>query len=132
MNVVLDTSAAIAVVLNEPHKLALVNRTMDAELLAPISLPIEIGNAFSAMLKRGRLSLNQANLAYVMFLKIPVQLREIDMVGSLKLAKTLGIYAYDAYMLDCAIRHRCELLTLDEGLKKAAARANVTVLEVTL
>lgn len=29
-------------------------------------------------------------------------------------------YAYDAYFLDCAIRHKSPLLTLDKKLKTAA------------
>ncbi len=130
MDVVLDTSAAVAVILNEPRKKVLVQRTEDAELLAPMSLPIEIGNAFSALFKRGRLSLEQANRAFAMYRRIPVQLVDIDMETSLDLANALGIYAYDAYMLDCAQRHRAALLTLDAGLKSAAARADVRVLEV--
>lgn len=59
-----------------------------------------------------------------------VQLIDIDMAASLALADALGIYAYDAYMLDCAQRHRAALLTLDAGLKVAATRADVRVLEV--
>jgi predicted nucleic acid-binding protein len=130
MDVVLDTSAAVAVVLNERSKGALVARTEEAELIAPTSLPIEIGNAFSAMFKRGRLSLEQALRAFAHYRRIPVQLVDIDMDASLGLADALGIYAYDAYMLDCAQRHRAVLLTLDAGLRLAASRADVRVLEV--
>ena len=122
---------AVAVILNEPSRKVLVERTEDADLLAPISLPIEVGNAFSAMFKRGRLSLEQANLAFAMYRRIPVQLVDIDMETSLELASSLDIYAYDAYMLDCAQRHRAALLTLDAGLRAAAETADVRVLEVT-
>lgn len=131
MEVVLDTSAAVAVVLNERSKGALVSRTEEAELIAPLSLPIEIGNAFSAMFKRGRLSLEQAQRAFDQYRRIPVQLVDIDMEAALGLAAELGTYAYDGYMLDCAQRHRAALLTLDAGLKVAANHADVRVLEVT-
>ena len=130
MDVILDTSVAIAVVLNEPRKQALIKRTDEAELLAPMSLPIEIGNAFSAMFKRGRISLDQANQAFAAFRRIPVRLADIDMKASLDLSHSLGIYAYDAYMLECAQRHRAAILTLDPGLKAAAERVEVRVLEV--
>lgn len=131
MDIVLDTSAAIAVLLNEPSKPALIKRTEDAELLAPISLPIEIGNAFSAMFKRGRLTPEQAELAFTAYRQIPVQLVDVDMEASLDLASSLNIYAYDAYMLECAQRYRASLLTLDAGLRAAAERIDVMTLEVS-
>ena len=131
MDLVLDTSAAIAVLLNEPSKPALIKRTKGAELLAPISLPIEIGNAFSAMFKRGRLSLKQAEHAFVAYRQIPVQLVDVDVEASLALASELGIYAYDAYMLESAQRYRAALLTMDVGLRAAAVRIGVKTLEVS-
>lgn len=131
MDIVLDTSAAIAVLLNEPSKPALIKRTEDAELLAPVSLPIEIGNAFSAMFKRNRLTLEQAERAFSMYRQIPVQLVDVDMDASLDLANELNIYAYDAYMLECAQRYRASLLTLDAGLRAAAERVDVKTLEVS-
>ena len=131
MDVVLDTSAAIAVLLNEPSKPALIKRTDDAELMAPISLPIEIGNAFSAMFRRGRLTLEQAERAFAAYRKIPVQLVGVNMEASLNLASELGIYAYDAYMLECAQRYRASLMTLDAALRAAAERIDVRILEVS-
>ncbi len=82
------------------------------------------------MFKRGRLSLDQAEVALEAFQRIPIQLVEIDLEASLALAYDLDIYAYDAYMLDCAKRHRSPLLTLDEGLRNAATKAEIKVLEV--
>ncbi|EFK09913.1 toxin-antitoxin system, toxin component, PIN family [delta proteobacterium NaphS2] len=40
------------------------------------------------------------------------------------------MYAYDAYFLDCAIRHKAPLLTLDKKLKAAANTLNIDTLEV--
>lgn len=131
MDIVLDTSAAIAVRLNEPSKWALIKRTEDAELLAPVSLPIEIGNAFSAMFRRRRLTTDQAERAFAAYRYIPVQLVDVDMEASLDLASELNIYAYDAYMLECAQRHRAPLLTLDARLRAAAERVDITTLEVS-
>lgn len=131
MDVVLDTSAAIAVLLNEPSKPALIKRTDDAELMAPISLPIEIGNAFSAMFRRDRLTLEEAGRAFAAYRRIPVQLVDINMEASLILASELGIYAYDAYMLECAQRYRASLLTLNAALRAAAERIDVRILEVS-
>jgi len=40
------------------------------------------------------------------------------------------MYAYDAYFLDCAIRHKAPLLTLDRKLKTAAQNLNIETMEV--
>lgn len=41
-----------------------------------------------------------------------------------------GIYAYDAYFLDCAVRYRAPLLTLDRPLKRAAEGLGVKLLNL--
>jgi predicted nucleic acid-binding protein len=38
--------------------------------------------------------------------------------------------SYDAYFLDCAIRRKAPLLTLDRSLKMAAQTMNIKTLEV--
>ena len=50
--VVVDASVLIAVASNEPIKADLVQLTQNVDLIAPSSVHWEIGNAFSAMLKR--------------------------------------------------------------------------------
>lgn len=128
--VVIDASAVIAVITNETHKPALIRLTEGADLLSPSSLPIEVGNAFSAMFKRGRISLQQAQAAVEAYQRIAVRLTEIDLARALELSHQLGIYAYDAYLIACSLKHRAALLTLDRGLREAARRAKVEVLEV--
>lgn len=59
MELVIDTSVIIAVLVNEPSKKKLIELTVGADLLAPESVHFEIGNAFSAMLKRNRIALPQ-------------------------------------------------------------------------
>ncbi|MDO8672274.1 MAG: type II toxin-antitoxin system VapC family toxin [Dehalococcoidia bacterium] len=41
-----------------------------------------------------------------------------------------NIYAYDAYFITCARSQNCPLITLDNGLRAAAQKAGVIVLEV--
>lgn len=60
MKLVVDTSVILAVLLNEPHRQKILDITKGAELYAPASLHWEIGNAFSAMFKQNRLTLDQA------------------------------------------------------------------------
>jgi predicted nucleic acid-binding protein len=40
------------------------------------------------------------------------------MVNALSIAGKTNTYAYDAYLLDCALRHSAPLLTLDRPLKR--------------
>lgn len=130
MDIVIDTSVIVAVIANEPVKSALIAVTTGANLLAPASVPWEIGNAFSAMRKRQRVTLAQVQKAVAAYHKISIRLVEIELSEALVLADQLGIYAYDAYVLRCALRMRCPLLTLDQGLLAAAKRAQVKVLEM--
>jgi hypothetical protein len=62
MEIVVDTTVVIAVIANESQKARLIEMTRDAELVAPASLPWEIGNAFSAMFKQKRITKEQAIL----------------------------------------------------------------------
>lgn len=125
-----DTSAIVAVVTGEGTRPWLIERTRGAELLAPASVPWEIGNAFSAMLRRRRADLRELRVALLAFRAIPLRLVEVDLGLSLTLCAEHGLYAYDAYVLACARAQRCALLTLDGGLMAAARRAQVTVVEL--
>jgi predicted nucleic acid-binding protein len=128
--VVIDASAVIAVITQEEHRSALIRLTAGAELLSASSLPVELGNAFSAMFKRDRISLREAKAAVVAYQRIPIRLTAIDLRQALDLSHDLGIYAYDAYLIACGLQNRAALLTLDGGLRDAARRAGVEVLEV--
>lgn len=129
-NFVIDTSAVIAVITEEVHKAELVKLTTGADLIAPSTLPAEIGNAFSAMFKQKRIELKQALAAIRAFQAIPIRLADIDLRAALELAHQVGVYAYDAYMIACALDHRCPLISLDGGLMDAARRAGARTVEV--
>jgi predicted nucleic acid-binding protein len=131
MNLVVDTSAIISVIADEPEKAVIITRTQGADLFAPASLHWEIGNAFSAMLKRRRITLEQAKAAVEIYRRIPLNFMEVDLIQAVELASQFNIYAYDAYMIACAINQNCPLLSLDSGLIYAAKAAGVDVLEVS-
>ena len=130
MNLVIDTSALIAVIANEPEKPALVEHTTGAVLLAPHSVHWEVGNAFSAMLERKRVTPQQIQRALAVYRAIPLRFVEVELDVALTLAAELEIYAYDAYLIAAAQRQRCPLLALDGGLVHAARTAGVSILEV--
>ena len=130
MDIVVDTSILIAVITNEATRAQRIARTEGAVLYAPASVPYEVGNALSAMLKRKRATLDQVWQAVTGYKQIPIRLLEVDLTQSLALSNQLDIYAYDAYLIACALNQQCPLLTLDSGLRYAARRAGADVLEL--
>ena len=130
MDIVIDTSALIAVIVGEPERNRIVELAAGNTLIGPGSIPWEVGNAFSAMLKKDRLTLNDAHKALTIFEGIPIRYTKPDFAHALTIAHQTGMYAYDAYFLDCAVRHNTPLMTLDRKLMTAAKNLNVAILEV--
>lgn len=130
MEIVVDTSTIIAVIANEPEKPSLIAKTQGYDLVAPRSLYWEIGNAFSAMIKRGRISLEQATAAIEIYKQIPINMADVDLEQALEIVDRHKVYAYDAYMIACALDRGCPLLTLDGGLAYVAKAAGMEVWEV--
>jgi predicted nucleic acid-binding protein len=127
MAVIIDTSAIIAVLLSEPERATLVEVTRGAELAAPASVHWEVGNALSAGLKRRRLTLAEGQRALTAYEAIPIRFVEVDLALSLELAADHGLYAYDAYLLTCALQQRAPLLTLDAGLTRTAITLGINL-----
>ena len=130
MQIVVDASALLAVLLDEAHRDEVVAVTAGATLCAPASLPWEMGNALSAGLKRRRFSLDLAQAGVAAFEKIPIRLVPVDLAAALELAHRHRLYAYDAYLLATCLALRAPLLTLDQRLQKAAVATRIPVLEV--
>ena len=130
MEIIVDASVLIAVVTNESDKERLVEMTKEAELIAPLSVHWEVGNAFSSLLKRQRITLEQATQAIESYLEIPLRFVDAELVNSLQLASEMDIYAYDAYLLRCAEKYRFPLISLDKRLVQAAKAKGTPVLEV--
>lgn len=129
MVITIDTSALLAVLLNEPHKPAIIEVTKGHQLQAPSSLDAEIGNALSALFKRSRLSPDQARQVLSQFYTIPIRRSKLRLSEAAELAFQYNIYAYDAYVLDCAIQYRTPLLSLDHQMKTIAKKINISILE---
>ena len=130
MLITIDTSALIAVVAHEAGRDRALELTAGQSLVAPSSIHWEMGNAFSAMIKRGRATLGEATTCLEAYAEIPIKLVEVDLIQALALVERHRIYAYDAYLLACAMQFNSPLLTLDEPLKKVAETLGIKVLEV--
>lgn len=132
MDITTDTSVVIAVILNAPEKKAIINATTGHTLVGPGSIQWEVTNAFSAMFKRGRISLRTAQEALQIFNVIPIRYLDVDFPHSLQLAYDNNIYAYDAYFLDCALRNTTPLLSLDSQMINRAKTMGIDILEITI
>ena len=131
MYITIDTSALIAVIGNEASKKNIVERTAGCSLYAPSSVHWEIGNAFSAMFKRNRTTIDLAIMALAEYREIPINFIDVALDRAVKISNALNIYAYDAYVIQCAQQTSTPLLTLDRGLASAAKQMGIQVLEVT-
>ncbi len=129
MNITIDTSALISVITDEPKKAKIIELTIGANLISPNSVQWEIGNAFSAMLKRNRITLSQAQSCITLYQQIPIKFMDVDLHKTIELVEQLKIYAYDAYLIQCALQTQTPLLTLDAGLCHAAKSIGITILE---
>ena len=78
--------------------------TRGAALVAPASVHWEVGNAL-----------------------IDVALKQ-----AVELSARLNVYAYDAYVIACAVNQRAPILTLDRGLIERARDLTLDVLEVNV
>jgi predicted nucleic acid-binding protein len=130
MDIVVDTSALLAVIVGEPERERIIAHTAGHVLIGPEAIPWEVGNAFSAMMKQHRLSLDETHKGLVVFQSIPIRYVKVDLANALTMASQEGMYAYDAYFLDCAARHAAPLLTLDRGLMRAARNVGIHILEI--
>ena len=130
MNLVIDTSILVAVLVSEPEREKLIELTADADLLAPGSVHWEIGNALAAMMKRKRLELDQVATVLKAYEQIPIRFRDVDLQSAMEIASDHNLYTSDAYTIACAREHRCAMMTLDRNLAQEAKRAHVSVVEV--
>jgi len=130
MDIVIDASAILAVIIGEPERDRIVERTKGHNLVGPGSIPWEIGNVFSSMFKQHRIDIEQAHQGLSIFQSIAIRYLEVDLKNALSIAHSENMYAYDAYFLDCATRYAAPLLTLDRPLKKTAQKIGIRILEI--
>ena len=128
MYIIIDTSAIIAVIGNEQGKEEIIYKTEGMSLYAPPSVHWEIGNAFSAMLRRSRTNLQTATGALEIYRQIPIKYIDVSLSKSLEISDKFNIYAYDAYLIQCALQPTSPLITLDKGLKGVANQLGINTL----
>ena len=132
MLVTLDTSVVMAVLLEEPSKKGIIAKTQGADLQAPPSLFWEVGNALSSLMRRSLLDAQAALVAITAFESIPIRFAEVDLDSVIRLVDLHSMWAYDAYVIQCAKKYRTPLLSLDQAQCRIAAAEGVDVWEINL
>lgn len=125
---VTDASALLAVVLDEPERASIIDATQGVSLISPLALHFEIGNALIALRKRRRIEEDAILPAWKAAQRIPVRLVPVEIAAALSLALAHGIYAYDAYYLQCALSSRRPLITLDGKMREVAGKLSIQLL----
>ncbi len=130
--VVLDASALLAWLLSDKLPAAAsveaaISGCSDAPLIAPVLLRAEVANTLITAVRRGRITLAQAQQAAALVDALPIEFNpQAAGVGTLLLAAASHeLTAYDAIYLQLAVLRGMELLTADTALALAARRVGV-------
>ncbi|MCL2412437.1 MAG: type II toxin-antitoxin system VapC family toxin [Treponema sp.] len=127
MNILLDASAVMAIILNEPNRDKVIKLTKNTIILAPEVISFEIGNALVNLFRRSKITGEELLEAYRNYMLIPLRTVKVDIVKALKIACKYKIYAYDAYYLEIAYRQKLSLVTFDESMKKVGENLKITI-----
>ena len=83
------------------------------------------------MLKRNRVTVAQAEAALGGYRLIPVRFLDVDLVGAIRIASAVQIYAHDAYVLACSRGTGYPVMSSDRGLLAAAQSLAIDTVEVS-
>jgi predicted nucleic acid-binding protein len=119
--IVVDASAIVAILFEEPSAIGLRNRIEGTALAAPSLLAFEIANACVTRERRHPTQHESASATYAIFSRLDIDLMPVELGNVVRLARTTGLTAYDATYLWLARHLQCELVTLDRRLQAAAS-----------
>jgi len=129
MEILLDASAILSVILNEPNRTKIIKLTKNALLLSAEVISFEIGNALINLYKKQRITEEELLEIYRKFTLLPIRIVKVDIEKALKIAGKYQIYAYDAYYLETACRLKIPLITFDKLMKKVALNLKIDVID---
>ena len=127
MRYIADANTFLAAALDEPEKAWIVEATTGCQLAAPPVLPYEVANALSALVKRKAINSAEAAAAWDAVAGMPVELVEFDIRAALLLAIRFGLYAYDAFYIQCCLEAKLPLISLDNRMCELARNLGIKV-----
>ena len=81
-------------------------------------------------LKRNSIELLEAEKALEIYKSIPIKFLDVPLERTLYITKKFRMYAYDAYLIQCAEQTSSPLLSLDKGLINIAKEMGIKTLEI--
>ena len=130
MEIIVDASAIMAVLIEEPENDLIYKITQKSVLIVPNVVDFEIGNALAKLYKRKIFTKQDVENAFCEYKKIPKNIKSVDMDNAIKIFCKYSIYAYEAYYLEIAKRLNLPLLTLDLNMKTVAKDLKINILEI--
>lgn len=127
---VLDTSIVIALLSSEKERTIIIDAINGYDFICPESVIPEIGNAVSAMFKRQRIKFEDALRIIKGFKVLKIKFLPLNLSRAIEICNAYNIYAYDAYILECAESLKSDMVTLDKRMKEVAKKLNISVVEV--
>ncbi len=119
---VVDASAIVAMLFNEPTRDEVAARLRGHALHAPDLLPFEVANACLKKIRARPSEQKDLLESFSTFQDLPIFLDQIDAHATIVLAFKHKLSLYDASYLWLAQQHGVELVTLDEKLDKTYRR----------
>ncbi len=127
MEIVADASAFLAVLLDEESREWVIERTSGYGVVSPEILPYEIANALINVKRKGRLTEREVLKAFSISQRIAVRLLPVKISEAMTLALKFGIYAYDAFYIQCCLETKLPLISLDSRMCEVATSLSIKV-----
>ena len=128
MEILLDASAIMAVIVYEPERENVIQFTKNAVIISPNLVSFEIANGLTRMMRKKIIDRENMINAFRYFKKIPIKPVEVDAEKALEIAWEYKIYAYDAYYLETAKRLMLPLLTFDSNMSRIGKEIGINIL----
>jgi predicted nucleic acid-binding protein len=128
MEIVLDASALMAVIVKEPERDMVIRLTQDATIVSPDMVSYEIANGLTKMMKKKIIEKERMVNAFNYFEQIPIKTIKINFQMALEIAWDYNMYVYDACYLELAKRFSLPLLTFDRPMQRIGDELGITIL----
>lgn len=139
MAIVIDSSAAISVMLNETipgDVYRAISRAMYTEVIVPSIWALEMSNVMTMLVRKGRLTISQRDSELRNPGLLPIELdntdTEVAWTTIVDLADRHLLTCYEAAYVELAIRRQLPLASLDTAMTRAARAEGVEVIGIAV
>jgi predicted nucleic acid-binding protein len=128
MEMILDASAIMAVIVKEPEREKVIQLTKGAIIVSLNMVSYEIANGLTKMMKKKVIEKERMINAFRYYKRIPIKQIEVDFEKALEIAWNYKIYSYDACYLESAKRLGLPLLTFDGSMARIGKELGINII----